>query len=181
MADRNKPNDRRFLLMTSDKSVEDYFRRKADVVLEKRYLFDYFGQRDLMKPDLPAGYEMKEIEGRILGEISGGIVPSLFWKNADDFLMSGKGYCITCGHDIASWAFSAAVSSKEIDMGIETNPKYKQQGLGMIVAEKMIQYAVLQEKKPAWACHYKNVASKRLAEKLGFIKMGECSVIKHKG
>ncbi len=80
--------------------------------------------------------------------------------------------------DIASWAFSAAVSTKEIDIGIETKPEYKQQGLGMIVANKMIQYATRQAKEPVWACHYKNTASEKMAEKLGFIKVSECSIMR---
>lgn len=50
-------------------------------------------------------------------------------------MKKGKGYCITCENDIASWAFSVAVSTKEIDIGIETNSKYKQQGLGIITQQ----------------------------------------------
>ena len=95
-------------------------------------------------------------------------------------MIKGKGYCITCNNDVASWAFSAAVSTKEIDIGIETKSEYKQQGLGMIVANKMIQYTTQQAKEPVWACHYKNAASEKMAEKLGFIKVSECSVIKSK-
>ena len=75
---------------------------------------------------------------------------------------------------------SAAVSTKEIDIGIETKPEYKQQGLGRIVANKMIQYTLEQGKGPVWACHYKNTASERMAEKLGFTKVSECAVIKNK-
>lgn len=109
---------------------------------------------------------------------SGKIVPSFFWRDGNDFLEKGKGYCITCDDDIASWAFSAAVSTKETDIGIETDCKYQQQGLGLIVTKKMIQYAVSQGKKPVWACHYKNTASEKMAEKLGFVKDAECFVIR---
>lgn len=133
-----------------------------------------------MEPLLPSGYELKEIDNQILNRISGKIVPSLFWRNVNDFLEKGKGYCITCDNDIASWAFSAAVSTKEIDIGIETNSQYQQRGLGFIVARKMIQYVISQGKKPVWACHYKNVASEKMAKKLGFNKKTECSVIKSK-
>lgn len=38
------------------------------------------------------------------------------FESVNDFL--AKGYCITCDNDIVSWAFSAATSSKEIDIGI---------------------------------------------------------------
>lgn len=133
-----------------------------------------------MKSSLPEEYELKSIDNRLLPQISGKIVPSLFWNDTNEFLAKGKGYCITHNNDIVSWAFSAAVSTKEMDIGIETKPEYKQQGLGMIVANKMIQYTLEQAKQPVWACHYKNTASEKMAEKLGFIKVSECSVIKSK-
>lgn len=180
MLDKTKSNTKRFLLMTRNKYIQEYFESKDDVIEEKRYLFKYSGTKGYMESSLPDGYELKEIDKRLLEKISGKIVPSLFWNHANNFMVKGKGYCITCDNDIASWAFSAAVSTKEIDIGIETKPKYKQQGLGMIVANKMIQYIIEQAKEPVWACHYKNAASEKMAEKLGFIKVSECSIIKSK-
>lgn len=176
MLDRTKSNTKRFLLMTRNKYVQEYFESKDDVIEEKRYLFKYSESKEYIESPLPDGYELKEIDNQLLKKISGKIVPSLFWNDINDFLVKGKGYCITCNNDIASWAFSAAVSTKEIDIGIETKPKYKQQGLGMIVANRMIQYTIEQAKEPVWACHYKNIASERMAEKLGFIKVSECSL-----
>lgn len=156
MLDRTKLDSRRFLLMTRDEAIQEYFKSKQDVIVEKRYLFEYSKNREIVEPILPVGYELKEIDNQLLED------------------------CITCDNDIASWAFSAAVSSKEIDIGIETNPQYKQQGLGLIVAQKMIQYTIGHEKEPVWACHYRNAASERMAEKLGFVKVSECFVIKCK-
>lgn len=180
MLDRNKTNEKRFILMSKDEYTENYFMTKDDACIERRYLFEYAGDKIFNEIHLPTGYELKEIDDKLLKKISGTIVPSLFWKNVNDFIAKGRGYCISCGDDVATWAFSAAVSTKEIDIGIETNPKYKQQGLGMIVAKKMIQYTLDQSKQPVWACHYKNTASERMAEKLGFVKVSECSVIKKK-
>ena len=127
MLDRTKSNLKRFLLMTRNKYIQQYFESKDDVIEEKRYLFKYSDTKGYMESSLPDGYELKEI-----------------------------------------------------DIGIETKTEYKQQGLGMIVANKMIQYSTQQAKEPVWACHYKNAASEKMAEKLGFIKVSECSVIKSK-
>lgn len=180
MLDKTKLDSRRFLLMTKDEPIQEYFKTKQDVIVEKRYLFKYFQNEEIVEPILPVGYELKEIDHHLLEKITGRITPALFWKRENDFLEKGKGYCITCDSDIASWAFSAAISSKEIDIGIETRPQYKQQGLGRIVAQKMIQYSIGQGKEPVWACHYKNAASEKMAEKLGFVKVSECSIIKCK-
>ena len=178
MTDENMP--RRFLLMTDSEKVESYFRTKENVVLERRSLFEYRENAVNAKMDVPKEFELKELDAGFLSKVSGNIVPSLFWKSADDFLLKGKGYCVVNNEEVASWAFSAAVSSQEIDIGIETNLKYQKQGLGMIVAKRMMQYAIEQGKKPVWACHYQNTASAKMAEKLGFVKTGECTIIKRK-
>lgn len=176
MLDRSKTGDKRVLLMSKDEYVLDYFKGKKGIVMECRYLFEYTGKNNVL--ELPMEYELKEMNKELLVKIHGTIVPSLFWKQNNEFLKKGKGYCISCGDDIVSWAFSAAVSTKEIDIGIETNPNYKKKGLGMIVASKMIQYTLEQGKNPVWACHYKNIASEKMAESLGFVKEDECTIIK---
>lgn len=175
---QDKTNEKRFLLMTQNKCIQDFFELKDNIICEKRYLFEYSGDTEFTEPPLPEGYVLKEINSKLLGRISGKIVPSLFWSDGNDFLKKGKGYCITYDNDIASWAFSAAVSMKEIDIGIETDCKYQQQGLGLIVAKKMIQYAISQGRKPVWACHYKNAASEKMAEKLGFVKTQTIRVLR---
>lgn len=154
----------------------DYFKGKKDIVMECRYLFQYIGKNNVL--ELPMEYELKEINKELLIKIHGTIVPSLFWEDTNEFLKKGKGYCISRGDDIVSWVFSAAVSTKEIDIGIETNPNYKKKGLGMIVASKVIQYTLEQGKNPVWACHYKNIASEKMAESLGFVKKDECTIIR---
>jgi len=93
------------------------------------------------------------------------------------FLERGKGFCAVRGGDIAAWAFSAAVSDRQIDIGVETRPDHRRLGLAA-AAEKMAQYALEQGKAPVWACRCGNLASGKLAEKLGFFKISECSVLK---
>lgn len=177
---RTSMNSRRFVLMTQDKTVLDYFAKKDDVIIERRYLFSYESDQMPVDFSLSSGYELREIDDQLLTKISGKIVPSMFWKCADQFLTNGKGYCITYRDEVVSWAFSAAVSSREIDIGIETKEEHKQKGLGLIVANKMIRYSMNQNKSPVWACYYKNIASARMAEKLGFVKAAECCTIKKK-
>lgn len=179
MTDKNIP--RRFLLMSDSEKVEKYFKAQKDVVLESRYVFEYAGNSEIIEMHIPDRFEIKEIDENLLAEISGSIVPTLFWSGVQEFLSKGKGYCIVHNNEVASWAFSAAVSSHEIDIGIETNPKYQKQGLGMIVAQKMMQFTIEQGRKPVWACHYQNAASAKMAEKLGYVKTCECTIIKRKG
>lgn len=174
----NNHNSKRFILMTNNDAILEYFRTYESLTFEKRYFYEY--RNNLKSPNTipPNGYELKEIDNNLLTKISGTVTPDLFWKDQRDFLKKGKGFCMTYGNEVASWAFSAAISSEQIDIGIETNPNHKKQGLGYIVASKMIEYALSQNKDPVWACHYQNNASAKMAEKLGFVKSSECFIIK---
>lgn len=55
----------------------------------------YTGVQKQFEIQLPDGYKIKEIDDRSLERLEGTILPSLFWRNASDFLTKGKGYCIT--------------------------------------------------------------------------------------
>lgn len=170
--------DRRFILFTNDTPVENYFRKNKNTVIEKRLFFEYGKDVPPEIPKLPDGFELCEINAELIEKISGNITPYFSWDSAESFLEKGKGYCIVKGDTVAAWAFSAAVSYWEIDIGIETNSEYRRLGLAEIAAKKMIGYCFEQNKHPVWACHQSNVASKKLAEKLGFVKSCECLTVK---
>ncbi len=178
MLNSNNTNSRRFILMTDDEETEKFFRSKCDICIDRRYLFEYTENQPSAFPNMPSIFKIKEINSELLTEIHGGIVPSLFWESSENFLKKGKGYCILDGKNAAAWAFSAAVSSSEIDIGVETAENYRGRGLAAAAAKMMINYSFDAGKSPVWACHCNNAASKRLAEKIGFAKTSECSIIK---
>ena len=178
MLNKNSTNSRRFILMTNNNETEKFFRSKDGVCIDRRYLFEYKENQSPAIPTMPSGFEIKEINSELLSEIHGGIVPSLFWESSENFLKKGKGYCILDGKNVAAWAFSAAVSNSEIDIGVETSENYRGRGLAATVAKMMIKYAFGAGKSPVWACHCNNTSSKRLSEKIGFVKTSECSIIK---
>ena len=122
----------------------------------------------------PAVQETQNVEVDIMSFPENVLIESM----TNSLAKQGKGYCIMHGEEIAAWAFSAAVSSEEIDIGIETVESHRQKGLAVIIAAKMVEYTISQGKNPVWACYYKNMASQRIAEKLGYIKTGECNIIK---
>lgn len=174
---RGAESPRRFILFTGDETVGRFFRNKENVAVGRRIFFEY--NKELPASDLapPVGYDLREVDGELLKEISGGVTPSFSWDNSADFLRKGKGYCVADGDNAASWAFAAAVSGEEIDIGVETAAGYHRLGLAAIAAQRMIRYCLEQNKRPVWACRADNIASRRLAEKLGFVKASECWTI----
>ncbi len=176
----NDISPRRFILFISDEKTRRFFSKKENAVLERRYFFEY--RRDTATDDriLPASLRLCEISGDLFDKINGNVTPRFLWSDLSDFLKKGAGYCITDGETAAAWAFTAAVSSEEIDIGIETRAEYRHSGFGAIVAEKMIQYCLSRHKRPVWACHSDNIASQKLAEKTGFVKTAECFTVKRR-
>lgn len=178
IADKENANTRRIILFTDDARTKAFFDNKEDVDTELRYFYEHKNNLSTPAIDLPCGCELKPIDAELLPMLRGRITPYFSWDNEDEFLSKGMGYCIVCDGEAAAWAFSAAVSDNEIDIGVETQENYQHRGLAAIVSQAMINYALSEGKAPVWACHYKNIASAKLAEKTGFEKVSECFVMK---
>lgn len=176
--DKNNADKRRLILFVNSTAAKDFFSAKANIIIEQRCFFEYRNAQPVYHVVLPDGYTIHEIDADILFRMQGRIVPSFSWSSDEVFLEKGKGFCILHGDHIAAWAFSAAVSSKEIDIGVETSPEYRNRGLAAVVSSRMIQYVLEQNKKPVWACHAQNMASQALAEKIGFKRIGKCFIVK---
>ena len=171
-------NNRRLVLFSNDNGVKEYFSGKPDIVIDKRSFFGYDNSRKITLT-LPDGFAIEEINSENIGKIHGRVVPSFYWGSGGLF-KRGKGFCITHENKVVSWAFSAAVSSKELDIGVETDEHFRGLGLAAAVASKLAEYALLLGKQPTWACNSENAASRKTAEKIGFIKTAECLIFRKK-
>ena len=173
-----KVTPRRIVLFSENGPVNSFFRSRKEISAEYRDFYSYSGEAEKIMP-LPEGYRMCRIDEGLIPKIRGRITPAFSWTSVTDFLSHGAGFCVTYGDEPAAWAFSAAVSSEEIDIGVETLPAHQCRGLSIAAAQEMVRYAIQNGKAPVWACHRNNIASARTAAKLGFRKSGECLVIKH--
>lgn len=176
----NSIRSRRFILFISDEKTRDFFIKKDNIMLERRYFFEYRKSVPANNQALPLNLKLCEISQELLYRINGNVTPLFSWDNSSDFFEKGKGYCILDGETVAAWAFTAAISDEEIDIGIETSAEYQHCGLGAVVSDKMIRYCFQQNKRPVWACHSNNIASQKLAEKAGFEKVSECFTLKRR-
>lgn len=167
---------RRCVLFCQSGDVSGYFERAQGIKAERR-LFYEFKKGAANEWDLPEEFEIKEIDAGSISRLDGRITPSFSWESSERFLAKGKGFCVMHGQVPAAWAFSAAVSDDEIDIGVETLESYRGKGLAAAAANEMIRYALAVGKKPVWACHAGNVGSQKVAEKLGFEKVGECFTV----
>ncbi len=171
MKNESGENPRRFVLEIKDEETAAYFQTKEDVEKHPRYRFRLKEVRPQV--EIPEGYELKEVDETLLAGIKGRIVPSNFWSSEEDFLTKGKGFCFVQGDEMAAVAFSAAVSSRQVDIGIETAKEHRRKGLAAAAAKKMAEYVISIGKEPVWDCDAVNTGSRATAEKVGFEVMAE--------
>lgn len=169
---------RRFILFSANSRVIEFFRNKHDIVFGKRYHFEYPPENLFIRGEIRPGYRICQLNKDMFHTIQGRITPRFSWRDASEFLKHGMGYCVLHQKKAVSWAFSAAVSSDELDIGIETVSDFRHMGLGLAAAEKMIQFCFEQHKRPVWSCDVNNIASQKTAEKLGFVKHSEYITIR---
>lgn len=169
---------RRFVLFTADERAERYFREKSELSFGRRYSFEYKGDTGALPAEVRHGYDVCELGEELFDTVEGRVTPRFSWRTSEEFLRNGKGICVLHGERAAAWAFSAAVSDFEMDIGVEALPEYRHMGLAFFAAEQMIRCCSEQGKRPVWSCDTGNTASRRLAEKLGFSVLSEYTTIK---
>jgi len=72
-----------------------------------------------------------------------------------------------------SFCYSTCESESLWDVSIETLPSYQRKGFAECCARFMIRQMLQKDKQPSWGALKSNTASLKLAEKLGFVPVGE--------
>ena len=120
----NCETSRRFILFVTDEKVKEFFLNKDSIILEKRYFFEYKKSFLSNNRVLPANLKICEINNDLFDKIQGNVTPLFSRCHSTEFLKYGKGHCIVDRENVAAWAFTAAISSDEIDIGVETKSEY---------------------------------------------------------
>jgi len=172
-----KEQGRRFVLVTDDPKVEEFFAGKEGVRLEKRAEYRFSSLLDV-RPECE--YKVEQISEANYDRIQGKIVPEFSWLSREQFLKNGFGFVAMDGEKVIAVAFSAAVSSDEVDIGIETDESYRHQGLAKTLADKMCREILSRGKQPVWAHSVSNEGSRHTAESAGFVQERVNTVILRK-
>lgn len=167
----NAATDRRFLLITDDPAVIQYYSGKTNIRMNRR-IECRFAERSIDRKEQRTpekGVRIEQIDSQMLSRIEGRITPSFSWDSKERFLENGFGYAVLEKDEIAATAFTAAISSEEIDIGVETKEEYRKRGYARLLAERMCREILAQGKKPVWAHAEQNEASGKTAIGIGFL------------
>ena len=163
-------------LMCKDEMLCSLFEKWGGASFLPRNFYSYPSDKP-PKAVIPSGYEAKSIDEELFNLLESRVSPKVFWQDYEEFKQNGNGVCLMCGNKPASWAFTAAVSNDEADIGIETAEAHRHRGLAYAASSLLIK-KLLPSRRPTWSCQQSNKGSARTAEKLGFVKYTECIMIK---
>ncbi len=104
----------------------------------------------------------------LYNQMDGVVVPKAFWKSAEHFEKSGVGFSLIQDGQMASTSYSAFIHDGQLELGIETINGFQGKGFAGICCSALIDYYIEKGLEPVWSCKLENIASYRLAQKIGF-------------
>jgi len=105
----------------------------------------------------------------MFANIEGSVVPMHFWRDAAQFVRDGGGFTALVDGQPAATAFCSYRHGGELEIGIETAPRHRNQGLARRVACALVDDCLRRGLEPVWACRLENTGSFELARRLGFV------------
>lgn len=91
-----------------------------------------------------------------------------FWTSVEDFTNNGLGYAAIDGTEVIGLCYTSSRANDRFAIGVETALQSRGQGIGThlasLVARELLDHGFI----PYWDCTSDNVASKKLALRLGF-------------
>ena len=157
---------RRMILITDDASVTVFMKNRG-YGISKRIEYEHAGMP--CSDDKHFDFEMKKIDENNIHSITGRIIPSFSWEE-EQFLRNGFGYIAEMNDQYCGVAFSSAVSSEEVDIGVEVDECHRGQGIASALALRMCEEIIKTGKKPVWAHAESNTGSMKTALKCGFVQ-----------
>ena len=188
--------ERRLVLITADDDVISFFCDK-DVLMDSRAEYTYLPKENSgaiaetgnagVEAEMgnagvvaAADFQIEQIDAGNISKIEGRIIPSFSWESPEQFLKEGFGYVALERGRVCAVAFSAAVSSDEVDIGVETAEDHRRMGLAAMLAGRMCRHITGLGKKPVWAHSTSNKGSMNTALKCGFVPDRINTVIRKK-
>lgn len=99
------------------------------------------------------------------------------WGSIDKFLRDGFGTCGIKDGKVVCWCTGEYFSEDYCGIGIETVEEYQQQGIATLTAAAFLKETKQQGLIPHWDSWKENTPSVKVAEKLGFERVKDYSVV----
>ena len=136
------------------------------------FQWDYSNEPSISKGSemLPEGFELRKMDSALFEKYAKEMDSSYYdlWKDADNFVSKGFGFCILKDNEFVSVCNTYYVREGFAEIDIVTKEEFRRQGYALVACFEFIKYCVRNNIKPIWDCDNGNEGSKDLARKLGF-------------
>ncbi len=153
--------------------IEEIFEDKK-IQFDYQLVYQMNENADELTKDLRSGeFNIKKLDKKLLVSTVSNLEfvtneLELFWGTMDNFFNNGTCYFAMENNEIVSVCYSGFVANGTETIGIETLSGYRKKGYAYELASRFIKDCFERKIIPYWDCSKDNIASRKLAEKLGF-------------
>jgi RimJ/RimL family protein N-acetyltransferase len=144
---------------------------QADEIVERLEFYDYDPHSAVLadlRLRLPAGFELCPIDWQLIERCEWRSDMEFYCGSLDNFLVNGLGLCMMQGDEIIVEAYVSSFGDTHAEIGAVTRAPYRGHGYAPIACAYLIQACEQRGYHAYWSCDADNLASIRVARKLGF-------------
>ncbi|NOR46037.1 MAG: GNAT family N-acetyltransferase [Candidatus Delongbacteria bacterium] len=163
-----------FVFADENKSKKMRAKLNSPFIWRRKY-FELIKLKFDYRSKIPEGFKIKIIDKNLL--LSGNFtnleeientIKNEYSDSIDEFMSKSGGFCLIKGNEVVSSAtLFYNQNNNTYGMGIYTQENYRQKGYGAIIAAATSEYCINNGSSMNWDCFSGNVASCKLAEKIG--------------
>jgi RimJ/RimL family protein N-acetyltransferase len=157
-----------------ESTLEDLFSPRRLLRIARRHYVCRHVRFD-WRSALPTGFDVRDVDERLLSDEGPSIPDHIFgwiennWGTPQRFFDRGFGRATVCDGAVVSWSLSDCRCGPACEIGIQTLPAFRRQGLATITAAAAAEHALTSGYDlVGWHCHDYNLGSIGTAEKVGF-------------
>jgi len=127
--------------------------------------------RDVEQP-MPAGIEVRQIDADLAARVAADADSEFsdYWPDPREFAARGLGFCAIEADSgrVVSAAWSVHEPTELVEIAVGTSKGFRGRGLSPLVASRLVRECHKRGIDPRWSTDFDNIASRRVAAKLGF-------------
>ena len=155
---------------------------QANQAVERLEFYDYDPHSAVLADlhrRLPTGLELRQIDRQLIEQCEWRSDMEFYCGSLDNFLVNGLGLCMMQGDEIIVEAYVSSFGDTHAEIGAVTRAPYRGHGYAPIACAYLIRACEQRGYHAYWSCDADNMASIRIARKLGFRQEKTYRILEH--
>ncbi|MFX0050403.1 MAG: GNAT family N-acetyltransferase [Candidatus Hodarchaeota archaeon] len=168
--------------------ILDELLKKTPPIKSARVFYGYKNQKKPERSDIPLNdFIIQKIDKQLLNSTIKNVDSIIdeinqCWNSIDEFLTNGFGFCLIHkptdeDTSVQGWCTGEYFSDSSCGIGIKTFKEYQGRGFATAMASTFVEHCLSVNIRPHWDASASNQVSRRVAEKVGFEKIQNYTVL----